>query len=72
MNYERESITKSDYAGSIDYAVEKAVVLAVRKTTIEEHQKTLIELASEMKKDGYPVLQIAKITKLSIEEIQKL
>jgi hypothetical protein len=36
-----------------------------------EHKKA-IEVAIEMKKDGIPTTQIAKFTKLSIEEIEKL
>ena len=34
--------------------------------------KAQMEVAREMKKDGIPVEQIAKFTKLSIKEIEKL
>ncbi len=36
-----------------------------------EHNKA-IEIAREMKKDGLPIGQIAKFTKLSLEEIERL
>jgi hypothetical protein len=35
-------------------------------------QNKAIAIASEMKKDGIPVQQIAKFTGLSVEEIEKL
>ena len=34
--------------------------------------KSRIEIAGEMKKEGFPIEQIAKFTKLSLEEIEKL
>ena len=35
-------------------------------------EKNSREIAIEMKKDGIPLTQIARFTKLSIEEIEKL
>ena len=51
---------KWDNKNVLDYAVKEA-----------EHKKT-IDIAIEMKKDGLPLAQISKFTKLSIEEIEKL
>jgi len=51
---------KWDNKNVLDYAVKEA-----------EYKKTL-DIAREMKKDGLPPAQIAKFTKLSIQEIEKL
>ena len=58
--YDSSLKAKWDYENSIAYAEEKG-----------RHEEALI-IALEMKKDGFPVAQIAKLTKLSIEEIEKL
>ena len=41
---------------------------AVQEGKLEEAK----EIAREMKRDGLPIAQISKFTKLSIEEIEKL
>jgi len=51
---------KWDNKNVLDYAVSTA-----------KHANSLA-IAREMKKDGLPISQIAKFTKLSIEEIEKL
>ena len=51
---------KWDNKNVLDYAVKEA------------KYKKAIDIALEMKKDGLPLLQISKFTKLSIEEIEKL
>jgi predicted transposase YdaD len=38
----------------------------------EGHHKGVLEVAREMKKDKFPVETIAKLTKLSISEIESL
>ncbi|HEY5326134.1 MAG TPA: hypothetical protein VIJ27_03980 [Mucilaginibacter sp.] len=42
------------------------------KGKVEGRKEEAIAIAGEMKKDGIPVDQIAKFTKLSLEEIEKL
>lgn len=51
---------KWDNKNVLDYAVKEA-----------EYKKAL-DIAREMKKDGLPLAQISKFTKLSVEEIEKL
>src|SRR5690606_6343756 len=55
---------KRDDNNTIAYAKKQGIAVGERKKAIET--------ALEMKKDGFPVEQIAKFTKLSIEEIEKL
>ena len=62
--YDSSLKAKWDYENSIAYAEEKA-----EERGIEKNSK---EIAIEMKKDGMPFTQIARFTKLSIEEIEKL
>jgi len=57
-----------DNKNVMDYAVKEAEEKGIEKRKIEEAK----ELARETKKDGLPVNQISKFTKLSIEEIDKL
>ena len=66
--YDTSLKRKWDNKAVLDYAVDEAVREAVKEA---EHNKT-VDIAREMKKDGIPVEQIAKFTKLSIEEIEKL
>ena len=58
--YDSSMKHKWDNKNVMDYAIKEA-----------EHKKAL-DIAFEMKKDGIPNVQIAKFTKLSIEEIEKL
>ncbi|RKR81733.1 putative transposase/invertase (TIGR01784 family) [Mucilaginibacter gracilis] len=62
---------KWDNKNVLDYAVKEADA----KAREEERLKALEEkknIAREMKKDGLPVSQISKFTKLSVEEIENL
>ena len=59
---------KWDNKNVIDYAVKEADIKA-RK---EERKKAQEDIAREMKRDGLPLAQISKFTKLSVEEIEKL
>src|SRR5690606_14656056 len=59
---------KRDYNNTIAYAKKQGIAQGIA----EGERKKAIEMAREMKKDGLPVEQIAKFTKLSIEEIEKL
>ncbi len=51
---------KWDNKNVLDYALQ------------EGERKKAFEIAREMKKDGLPITQIAKFTKLYVEEIEKL
>lgn len=55
---------KWDNKNVLDYAVHEA--------REDERKKTFEDIAREMIKDGVPVEQISKFTKLSIEEIESL
>ncbi len=59
---------KWDNKNVLDYAVSKAEAKGVEKGKYDE----ALNIAREMKKDGLPIAQISKFTKLSIEEIEKL
>ena len=62
--YDTSLKRKWDNKAVLDYAVNEAAK--------EAKQAEKMEIAREMKKDNLPVEQIAKFTKLSIEEIEKL
>jgi len=52
----------------LDQAKKEGIEKGIEKGKLEE----AIAIAIEMKKDGIPLTQIAKFTKLTIEEIEKL
>jgi predicted transposase/invertase (TIGR01784 family) len=62
---------KWDNKNVLDYAVKEAVTKAREEERIKAFEEKKA-IAREMKKDGLPIAQIAKFTKLSIEEIEKL
>ena len=66
--YDSNLKSRWDYENSIVFAEEKAEERGIEKGRHEE----ALDIAREMKKDGVPSAQIAKFTKLSIEEIEKL
>jgi predicted transposase/invertase (TIGR01784 family) len=73
--YDSNLKAKWDYENSIAFAEEKAEERGIEKGSekgIEKgrHEEAL-EIAREMKKDGFPTAQIVKLTRLSIEEIEK-
>lgn len=60
----------------LDYAVKEAVKEADAKARADERRKASLEerqvIGRELKKEGSSVEFIAKTTKLSVEEIEKL
>ena len=65
---------KTMYDSSLKYKWDnKNVVDYARQEGIEKGEyKKALDIAREMKKDGLPLAQISKFTKLSVEEIEKL
>ncbi|SEO98854.1 conserved hypothetical protein (putative transposase or invertase) [Mucilaginibacter sp. OK283] len=59
---------KWDNKNVVDYARQEGMEKGIEKG---EYKKAL-DIAREMKKDGLPLVQISKFTKLSVEEIEKL
>lgn len=59
---------KWDNKNVLDYAVSTAEAKGIEKG---KHDEAPV-IAREMKKDGLPIAQISKFTKLTIEEIEKL
>ena len=66
--YDSSMKYKWDNKNVLDYAIKEAV----EKAREEVRKKVHEEVAHEMKKEGIPLDQISKFTKLSIEEIEKL
>jgi len=66
--YDSSLKAKWDYENSIAYAEEKAEERGRLEGKLEE----AIAIARELKKEGLAIEFIAKTTKLSIEEIEKL
>jgi predicted transposase/invertase (TIGR01784 family) len=62
------------YDSNLKYKWDNKNVLdcAVQEAKKEAKLEEAIEIAREMKKDGLPIDQIVKFTKLSIEQIDKL
>jgi predicted transposase/invertase (TIGR01784 family) len=74
--YDQSLKHKWDNKNVMDYAVSTAQAQGLAKGLEEgivegEHKKAL-EIALEMKKEGFPVEQIGKFTKLPVEEIEQL
>ena len=74
--YDSSLKAKWDYENSIAYAEEKAEERGIEKGIergIEKGEyKKAIAIARELKKEGLAIEFIAKTTKLSIEEIERL
>ncbi len=70
--YDSSMKYKWDNKNVLDYAVKEAVKEADAKARIEERKKAQEEIAHEMIKEGIPLAQISKFTKLSIAEIESL
>ena len=73
--YESSLKNKRDAESIRITAVREGLQEGLQKGRLEERTKAEAEkreMAREMKKDGLPVEQIAKFTKLSVEEIEKL
>jgi len=63
---------KWDNKNVLDYAVKEGIEKGIEKGIAEGEHKKAIAIAQEMKKENIPVIQIAKFTKLSVEEIEDL
>ena len=68
MLYDSSLKRKWDNKNVLDYAIKEGEI----KGRAEGITEGKLEVAAEMRKEGMPIAQIAKITKLSIEEIEKL
>jgi predicted transposase/invertase (TIGR01784 family) len=63
---------KWDNKNVLDYALKEGIEQGMQQGIQNGKLEEAREIAREMKKDGLPLLQISKFTKLSIEEIEKL
>jgi predicted transposase/invertase (TIGR01784 family) len=63
---------KWDNKNVIDYARQEGMIKGIEKGIEKGKLEEAIAIAKEMKKDGLPLAQISKFTKLSAEEIEKL
>jgi predicted transposase/invertase (TIGR01784 family) len=70
--YDESLKRKWDNKNVMDYAVSTAEERGLAKGLEEGEHKKALEIALEMKKEGMPLAQIAKFTKLSVEEIEAL
>ncbi|WP_028295224.1 Rpn family recombination-promoting nuclease/putative transposase [Olivibacter sitiensis] len=73
--YDTSLKQKWDNTNALAYARQEGEVKGLEKGRQEERAKAeaeKLDIAREMKKDGLPIVQIAKFTKLSIEVIEKL
>ena len=74
--YDSNLKAKWDYENSIAYAKEVAAEEGLKeglKEGIEKgRREEALDIAREMKKEGLPVAQIVKFTKLSAEEVENL
>ena len=74
MKYKWDNKNVLDYA--VKESIEKGIVEGMEKGIVEGMEKgkheNAITIAKEMKKEGMPLAQISKFTKLSIEEIESL
>lgn len=66
--YDSSQKRRWDSQSVLDYALKEGFEKGLEKGKFEEAK----QIAREMKKDGFPVSQISKFTKLSIEEIEQL
>jgi predicted transposase/invertase (TIGR01784 family) len=62
---------KWDNKNVLDYAVSTAEAKGIEKGIEKGEYKKALDIAREMKKDGLPLAQIVKFTKLSVKEIEK-
>lgn len=68
----KTKIGRSDTMGTQEYLLDKAEKKGIRKGKIEGKREEAIAIALEFKKMGLPIIDIAKGTGLSVEEIEKL
>jgi len=72
MLYDSSLKRKWDNKNVLDYALKEGEIKGRAEGKLEGITEGKLEVAAEMKKEGIPIAQIAKITKLSIKEIEKL
>jgi predicted transposase/invertase (TIGR01784 family) len=70
--YDSSLKRKWDNKNVLDYALKEGMEIGIEKGKLEGKIEEALMIAREMKKDGLPFAQIAKFTKLSIEEIERL
>lgn len=74
--YDRNLKYKWDNKNVLDYAIStaeaKGMEKGIEKGIEKGRHEEAIAIAQEMKKDGLPIIQISKFTKLTVEEIEKL
>jgi len=63
---------KWDNKNVLDYAIKEGMEKGIEQGIEKGEHKKALDVAREMKKDGLPLSQISKFTKLSVEEIEKL
>ena len=61
-----------DHLATLAYAEQKGIEKGIQKGIQKGKREEAIAIAREMKTAGVPVEQIARFTKLSVEEIEKL
>jgi len=76
MYYDSRDKHRWDNQNVFDYAIAEAKrvteIEVAAKTAIEAKAKTTTDIAKKMKKKGYPVTEIAEMTNIQIDEIDKL
>jgi predicted transposase/invertase (TIGR01784 family) len=70
--YDSNLKAKWDYENSIAFAEEKAEERGIEKGIEKGRHEEALDIARELKKESSSIEFIAKITKLSISEIEKL
>ncbi|MGN7203484.1 Rpn family recombination-promoting nuclease/putative transposase [Pedobacter sp. SAFR-022] len=70
--YDQSLKYKWDNESVLEYAVSTAKELGMAEGLAEGEHKKALDIALKMKKEGFPIDQIAKFTDLSTEEIEQL
>ena len=70
--YDSSLKRKWDNENALDYAVREAKREGIKEGIKEGRYEEAVQIAGELKKEGMPVALIARFTKLSEEEIEKL
>lgn len=67
----RKERAESCYQGALEYAAEEAAEKA-KKVAEKENKEAILKIAANLKKQLFPILEIAKATNLTTHEIQAL
>lgn len=67
----RRERAESCYIADIEYALEEREEKII-KATEKAMKKAMLEFAANLKKQVFPILEIAKITNLTVQEIEAL